>query len=91
MTKNTGGLWSLQVGSTSWKTRIQIPDANLDYDHHRPYLFASDTEKDSGNIMARAVLSIDRVSEHDLSTNFTCLGKNSYDKISKTVTLVQRG
>lgn len=37
------------------------------------------------------MLTIDRVSDHDLSTNFTCLGTNSYDKTNKTVTLVRRG
>lgn len=48
-------------------------------------------EKESRNSIAEGVLTIDSVSDHDLSTTFTCFGKSLVGTINKTVTLVRRG
>lgn len=56
-----------------------------------PFLFASYTEKDSGNSIATAVLSIDRASADDLRSEFTCFGEGPYHVKNRTVTLKQRG
>lgn len=55
-----------------------------------PFLFASYAD-DSGNSIATAVLSIDRVSADDLQSEFTCFGKGPYHVKKRTVTLKQRG
>lgn len=61
------------------------------FTHHRPCLFASSIEEDSKDSIATAVLTIKSVSNHDLSSEFTCFGKSLNDKKNKTVTLVRRG
>lgn len=72
---------------------INTPDFMVrpSYDHHRPCLFARYIEKGSTNSIAKAVLYIQSVSDHELSSEFTCSGKGSTETINKTVTLVRRG